>query len=156
MSVVRIIPRRSRLTTLVDSSGGVSVGAALRRAKANLQGLQGRGREIIDARLAALETLSAPAEGQEHEVRTRVFALACEILDAANLSELDDLCTAAHGLCDLSDPEAESPFDWRVAPAHARAMKMLLALPAEATAQRSELLAHLAQLRDSKIGGQTA
>ena len=65
MTVITHNRRRSRLSTLVDQPGGVSVGVALNQARANLAGLENRSREIIQEQVTALAVMPAPVGADE-------------------------------------------------------------------------------------------
>src|SRR5690606_24357597 len=121
MTVITHNRRRSRLSTLVDQPGGVSVGVALAQAQANLAELEARSREIIKDQVAALAALPAPVAIGDRVV-DQAYAHASAVIDAAGPCGLDALCTAATNLCDLIDAAPEDrPFDWRVVTVHAQA-----------------------------------
>lgn len=132
MTVITHPRRSSRLADMIDRSGGVSVGVALAQAEANLDALKDQGRAIIVENIAAL--LADPTPDLPEIVRLEsAYAASSQIIDAASPFALDDLCTAAKGLCDLLDAAPrEGGFDWRIATVHAQAMKLLLALPPHA------------------------
>jgi hypothetical protein len=132
MTVITHPRRPSRLAEMIDRPGGVSVGVALTQAKANLDGLRDQGQSIIVENIAAL--LAEPAPDISETVRLdSAYAASSQIIDAASPFALDDLCTAAKGLCDLLDAaQRGGGFDWRIATVHAQAMKLLLALPPDA------------------------
>ena len=68
---------------------------------------------------------------------------------------MDDLCTAAKGLCDLLDAAPrQGGFDWRIATVHAQAMKVLLSLPPQEAAARSAILTNLHEVLKRKLPGQ--
>lgn len=158
MSVVVTIPRKSRLSTLIDKPGGVSVGVALIQARENLETLQWRSLKIVADRIAELVKLVPPAPGDPDPLsrRTEAYALANAVIDAAHPYERDDLCAVAAGLCDLIDAApADRPFDWRIVTVHAQAMQLILSLPPEAADIRQEILASLGQVLAKKIPAQT-
>ena len=78
-----------------------------------------------------------------------------EVIDAASPFALDDLCTAAKGLCDLLDAAPrQGGFDWRIATVHAQAMKLLLSLTPDApgTAEaRIAIMANLSEVLKRKL-----
>lgn len=153
MSVITWIQRRSRLSTLVDRPGGVSVGVALRRAVENLSALQSESDAIIATRIAELDALPAPANpGHEAVLLAQAYAAAAAVIDAASPFQRDDLCRAASGLCDLIDAgQTTGRFDWRIIPAHAQALRLLFKLPADAEAARTEVLDSLRLVLDHKL-----
>jgi hypothetical protein len=150
MTVITHNRRRSRLSTLVDQPGGVSVGFALAQAHANLAELEARSREIIKDQVVALAALPAPVANDDRVV-DQAYAHASAVIDAASLFALDDLCTAAANLCDLIDAAPEDrPFDWRVVTVHAQALRLLLSLQPEAADARAQVLDSLKDVLKAK------
>ncbi|WP_313573917.1 chemotaxis protein CheE [Brevundimonas sp.] len=151
MTVITHNRRRSRLSTLVDQPGGVSVGVALNQARANLAGLEARSREIIQEQVTALAALPAPT-GVDETTLDKAYAHASAVIDAAGPFELNDLCAAAANLCDLIDaaPEGQA-FDWRVVTVHAQALRLLLTLPSEAADARAKVLESLKDVLKAKV-----
>lgn len=159
MTVVRTIPRKSRLSTLIDKAGGLSVGVARRQAAANLDGLRDRGQAIIDARITALCDLTPPATAQDALARrVEAYRLSGEIIDAAGMFDMTPLCQAARGLCDYLDAyeEGHGPLDWRVVTVHAQSMRLLTSLPPDADDQRAAVLEHLSKVLQHKLGPKAA
>ena len=158
MSVVRTIPRKSRLSTLIDKAGGVSIGAARRQAQANLDVMRPRALEIIGERVEALTGLAEPSTPQDVlPARIEAYRLSGEIIDAAGMLEMRDLCAAAKGLCDLLDAASEDrKFDWRIVTVHARSLRLLMSLPDDAVAERKAVTEHLRQVLTHKLGGHAA
>lgn len=153
MTVITHNRRRSRLSTLVDQPGGVTVGVALMQARANLAGLEVRSREIITEQVAALAALPAPTVAHEGAL-DQAYAHASAVIDAAGPFALDDLCAAAANLCDLIDAAPEDrPFDWRVITVHAQALRLLLTLPPEAADARAQVLDSLKDVLKAKVPG---
>ena len=126
MTVITHMQRKSRLAEMIDKPGGVSVGVALAQAKANLAVLEDQARAIVADNIAAL--LAEPVPGMIEPMRLDMaYSASSQIIDAASPFEMDDLCTAAKGLCDLLDAAPrQGGFDWRIATVHAQAMKVLL------------------------------
>ena len=155
MTVITHTQRRSRLAEMVDRPGGVSVGAALAQAKANLDALQDQARAIIADNIAAL--LARPAPDLIEPLRLdAAYSASRQIIDAASPFSLDDLCTAAKGLCDLLDAAPrQGGFDWRIATVHAQAMKVLLSLPPEEAQARSAILSNLHEVLKRKLPAET-
>ncbi|WP_392353636.1 hypothetical protein V8F63_13510 [Brevundimonas sp. LF-1] len=60
MTVITHNRRRSRLSTLIDQPGGVSVGTALKQARANLAEYETRSREVIEEQVSALAGMKPP------------------------------------------------------------------------------------------------
>ena len=151
MTVITHVQRRSRLAEMIDRPGGVSVGAALAQAKANLDALQGQAKTIIADNIAAL--LAEPAPGMIEPMRLDMaYSASSQIIDAASPFAMDDLCTAAKGLCDLLDAAPrQGGFDWRIATVHAQAMKVLLSLPPHEAAARSAILTNLHEVLKRKL-----
>ena len=150
MSVVTRIQRRSRLSTLVDQPGGISAGVGLARARANLQAMEGEAREIVAHRIADLASIPAPQDGAlTAEGLEEIYRGSAAVIDAAGPFALADLCTAAAGLCDLTDGAGVS--DWRVIAVHIQALRLLIALPEEALAEREQILLNLDDVRRRKL-----
>lgn len=153
MTVITHNRRRSRLATLVDQPGGVSVGVALNQARANLAGLEARSRAIIQEQVTALAALPAPV-GIDETALDQAYGHASAVIDAAGPFELNDLCAAAANLCDLIDAAPEGrPFDWRVVTVHAQALRLLLTLPSEAADARAKVLDSLKDVLKAKVPG---
>ncbi|CAM2930735.1 Uncharacterised protein [Brevundimonas diminuta] len=153
MTVITHNRRRSRLSTLVDQPGGVSVGVALNQARANLAGLEARSREIIQEQVTALAALPAPV-GIDETALDQAYSHASAVIDAAGPFELNDLCAAAANLCDLIDAAPEGrAFDWRVVTVHAQALRLLLTLPSEASDARAKVLDSLKDVLKAKVPG---
>jgi len=151
MTVITHNQRKSRLSEMLDRPGGVSVGVALAQARANLDGLQDQARAIIGDNIAAL--LAKPDPNLIEPMRLDLaYSASSQIIDAASPFSMDDLCTAAKGLCDLLDAAPrQGGFDWRIATVHAQAMKLLLALPPEEQAARTAILTNLHEVLRKKL-----
>lgn len=153
MTVITHPRRKSKLATMIDAAGGVSVGVALTRARANIEALRGEALTVIDAEIGRLEAVPAPTGPDDLTARLdQAYRAATALIDAAAPFELFDLCRAASGLCDLigaGDPGAR--FDWRVVTVHARSLRLLQALPAEAVEARSRVLESLAEVVERKL-----
>ena len=151
MTVITHTQRKSRLSEMLDRPGGVSVGVALAQARANLDGLQEQARAIIGDNIAAL--LAKPDPNLIEPMRLDLaYSASSQIIDAASPFSMDDLCTAAKGLCDLLDAAPrQGGFDWRIATVHAQAMKLLLALPPQDKAARTAILTNLHEVLRKKL-----
>ncbi|WP_428155721.1 chemotaxis protein CheE [Brevundimonas sp.] len=158
MTVITHTQRKSRLSEMLDRPGGFSVGVALAQARANLDALQDQARAIIVDNIAVL--LAKPEPDLIEPIRLDLaYSASSQIIDAASPFAMDDLCTAAKGLCDLLDAAPrQGGFDWRIATVHAQAMKLLLALPPEEQAARSAILSNLHEVLRKKLpsGDQSA
>ena len=152
MTVVIRTPRTSRLSKLIDSAGGASVGVALARARRNLAQLEPRSIEVIKSHVAELMALTPPAGPDETFPRMEAaYRAAAGVLDAAGPFERDDLCAAAVSLCELIDGAGDAGFDWRIVQVHARALELMLTLPPTASDQRKRVLEGLADVRARKL-----
>lgn len=152
MTVITHLQRKSRLSQMVDQPGGLSVGAALAQAKANLDGLKDQALSVIAQNIDAL--LAPPSVDLPEAVRLDMaYAASSQIIDAASPFAMDDLCIAAKGLCDLLDaaPRAGG-FDWRISTVHAQAMKLMLALPGDAAEARQAIVDNLREVLRRKLG----
>jgi len=65
MTIITHNRRRSRLSTMIDQPGGVSVGTALKQARANLAEYEPRSREVIEAQVSALAGMKPPSGPDE-------------------------------------------------------------------------------------------
>lgn len=155
MTVITHARRKSRLAKLIESAGGLSIGAALTQARANLDKLKPQGLEEVAARIDELASISEPAEADADQLTAamgQAYRAANGIIDAAGPFDLEPLCAVAIGLCDLIDAASPvRPFDWRVVPVHAQTLKLLFALPPEAQAERAALLNQINDLVDRKL-----
>ena len=156
MTVITHLQRKSRLSQMMDQPGGLSVGAALAQAKANLDGLKDQALSVIAQNIDAL--LASPAADLPEAVRLDMaYAASSQIIDAASPFAMDDLCIAAKGLCDLLDAAPRGGgFDWRISTVHAQAMKLLLALPCDAAEPRQAIVDNLREVLRRKLGANQA
>ena len=138
---------------MIDSAGGVSVGAALAQARANIEAMREQAMHIVDAAIGALEAVPAPAGPEDLPARRdEAYRAATTLIDAAGPFELFDLCRAAAGLCDLIGAiDPEQPFDWRIVIVHARSLRLLQTLPPEATGERERILDSLGEVIRRKL-----
>ena len=153
MSVITHPVRKSNLATMIGSAGGISVGTALARARANLETMREQALTVIDASITALETVPAPTGPEDMSVRReQAYREATSLIDAAGPFELFDLCRAAAGLCDLIGAlDPEQPFDWRIVTVHARSLRLLQTLPPEAAPERAHILESLNEVVQRKL-----
>lgn len=153
MTVVMWKQRTSRLSTIIDQPGGLSVGVAMAQAKANLANLEAESQGIVAERIARLAALKAPGPGMDPILQlNEAYELSSAVIDAAGPFDRDDLCKAAAGLCDLIDAaEQGKPFDWRIVTVHAQALQLILSLPDTADEARTEILANLHHMVKHKI-----
>ena len=155
MTVVLWKPRTSRLSTIIDAPGGLSVGVALAQARANLDGMMAEAQAIVAERIARLSALRPPGGSLDPILQlNEAYEIGRAVIDAAGPFDRDDLCKAAAGLCDLIDAaEPGKPFDWRIVTVHAQALQLILSLPPEANAARSEILANQHKMEAKKVPG---
>jgi len=153
MTVITHARRKSRLSKIIDTAGGVSVGKALAQAKANLEALRPRSLQEVSDRVAELERLAPPSTPEEGVERLAIaYRAANGVIDSAGPFDLDDVCKVALGLCDLIDAVTPTrPFDWRVMPVYAQSLRLLLLLPADASAERAQVRASLDHMVDVKL-----
>ena len=151
MTVITHNQKRSRLAEMMDRPGGISVGVALAQARSNLDALQSQARDIIAQNIAVLLTKPDPDLIEPLRLDA-AYSASSQIIDAASPFSMDDLCTAAKGLCDLLDAAPrQGGFDWRIATVHAQARKVLLSLPAEEQAARTAILTNLHEVLRRKL-----
>lgn len=153
MTVITHPRRKSNLAKMIDSAGGVSVGVALARARANLESMRPRAMQIIDAEIGALEALRAPVSAADTPVRLdEAYRIVTALIDAAGPFDLVDLCRAAAGLCDLIGAiDPGEIFDWRIVTVHARSLRLLQTLPEGATEERARILQSLSEVIERKL-----
>ena len=149
MTVITHARRKPRLAKLIDSAGGVTVGVALTRARANVAALRPEGMKEVARHIEALTALEAPAD-PEATLRSlrQIYLLANHIIDAAHPFEMDEICAVAGSLCDMVDrASAEGGvFDWRIFSVHIQSLRLLNALPPEAAAERAHITSQLSEM----------
>ena len=152
MTVITHPRRKSNLARMIDSAGGVSVGAALAQARANVEALRERALTVVEAQISALDAVQPPVGLDDTPARlNQVYCAATELIDAAGPFELLDLCQAAGGLCDLIGAvQPGEAFDWRIVVVHARSLRLLHSLPAEAVEERARILQSLGEVLERK------
>jgi chemotaxis protein histidine kinase CheA len=155
MTVITHARRKSRLARMIDSAGGITIGVALTRARKNISALRERGLEEIARHIDELVAIKAP-EGPEETIRTlqQIYRAANHVIDAAAPFDLRNICAVAISLCDMVDrASAEGAvFDWRIMAVHIQSLRLLNALPLDATEQRAEVAAQLAEMVARKFG----
>jgi len=153
LSAIKHAVRKSNLATRMSSPGGISVDTAIARARANLETMREQALQVIEASISALEAIREPTgPGDMSEGREQAYRAATSLIDAAGPFELLDLCRAAAGLCDLIGAlDPEQPFDWRIVTVHARSLRLLQTLPAEATRERAHILDSLSEVVKRKL-----
>ncbi len=153
MTVITHARLRSNLSKMIDSPGGVSVGAALSQARANIEARRAEAMAMVEVQIAALEAVAPPASLEDQVFRlNEAYRAANAVIDAASPFELVDLCSAASGLCDLIDgAPTDQTFDWRIVTVHARSLRLLQTLPLEETAARATVLDSLKMVSDRKL-----
>lgn len=155
MTIITHNRRRSRLSTLIDQPGGVSVGTALKRAHVNLAEYEARSRQVIEEQVSALAAMTPPSGPDEPSAALdKAYGRSSAVIDAAGPFEMRDICTAAANLCDLIDAAPEDQaFDWRIVTVHAQALRLLLTLPTEADDARAQVLESLKDVLKAKVPG---
>ncbi|PZO01451.1 MAG: chemotaxis protein CheE [Alphaproteobacteria bacterium] len=153
MTVITHARRKSNLSQMIDKPGGVSIGVALTQARANIEAKRAEASAVVDGQIAALEAIAAPTSPAELAVKLEeVYHAANAVIDAASPFELDDLCKAAAGLCDVIDAaQPGQPFDWRIVTVHARSLRLLQTLPVEQVDARNQVLESLRQILLRKV-----
>lgn len=152
MTVITHARRKSRLSKLIDAAGGVSIGVALTRARANLEALRPRGLEELAACIAELEAVRPPLTGDDSAACAQAYRAANAVIDIAGPFELRDICAVAAGLCDLIDAATpDHRFDWRVLPVCVQSLRLLMALPADAADGRATVRASFDEMVARKL-----
>lgn len=158
MTVVTHARRRSRLSQLIDSPGGMSVGVALAQANDSLAGLRPRALQEVSRHIEELAAVPEPADPEDALRRLeQAYRAANGVIDAGHAFDMPDLCAVAIGLCDAVDRMAAAveqdgaAIDWRVVQVHAQSLRLLFSLPAEAATERDQIRARLAEMVDRKL-----
>ena len=148
MTVITHARRKSRLAAMIDSAGGISVGVALTRARANIAELRPKSLEEIARHIEALGGIAQPADAEaRNDALHQLYRTANHVIDAAAPFELGEICAVAISLCDVVDRVAnEAELDWRIIEVHIQALRLLNTLPPEATAERAEVTGQLARM----------
>ena len=149
MGVVTWIRKKPRLSNLVDQPGGMSARSALKAVEELLEPMREEGRERVEASIAALESTLAASDGFDRAVLlSTLYAQATTVLDAAGPFGLDDLCSAAFSLCELSDrySRIETPVDVRAVEVHVHALRLFNTSGALPDAARDAVLGGLARV----------
>ncbi|WP_125257020.1 chemotaxis protein CheE [Brevundimonas fluminis] len=154
MAVITHARRKSRLGSMIDAAGGISVLRALAAANANLEALKPPSLAEVARQAELLAEIVPPetsAGADEDDALNRLYIACTMMIDAAGPFDLDDVCEVARGLCDLIDAASpEHPFDWRVPKVYSTSLGMMLKLDREAPA-RAAVKAHLDRLIASKM-----
>lgn len=153
MTVITHARRKSKLSKMIDAAGGISVFTALTQAQAELEPLRARSLEEVARQIEFLAAARPPAPEEDAQARLeQLYRTANAVIDAAGPFDMDEVCAAASGLCDLIDAASpERPFDWRLPPIYAGSLSLLLALPAAAKAERAQVRASLNDLVARKL-----
>jgi hypothetical protein len=149
MGVVTWIRKKPRLSNLVDQPGGMSARSALKAVEELLEPMREEGRERVEASIAALEGTLAASDGLGRAVLlSTLYAQATTVLDAAGPFGLDDLCSAAFSLCELSDrySRIETPVDVRAVEVHVQALRLFNTSGTLPDAARDAVLGGLARV----------
>lgn len=146
--------RRSRLSSLIDQPGGISVGVALRQAKINLAELEGRSLEIIEEAFRLLDALPHPEQlDLQKAALNQAYDLTASIIDAAAPFGRIDLCRAASNLCDLLDGWSDTQlFDWRILTVHIQSFRLLMNIDSSDTMTIQQVLNSLQNVQKVKLG----
>lgn len=153
MTVITHARRKSRLAKMIDSPGGISVLTALKQARSNLEPLRERSLEEIARQVAILAEIQPPRPDEDAQLKLeQLYRTANAVIDCAGPFELEEICAAAAGLCDLIDLASEAhPFDWRVPPVFAGSLTLMLSLPDDAREERARIRQGLVDLVTNKL-----
>ncbi|MDZ4111004.1 MAG: chemotaxis protein CheE [Brevundimonas sp.] len=154
MTVITHSRRKSRLGNMIDSAGGIAVGVALTRARANISSLRDKALTEVTRHIGELAALQQPDTQEEKaESLRRIYQSANHLIDAASPFGLDQVCAVALSLCDMVDrAAAEDAFDWRILQVHIQSLQLLNTLSPEAVAEREAVSAQLASMVAKKFG----
>jgi hypothetical protein len=147
MTVVTWIMKKSRLSRLVDSGGGVTVLGALRGAEERIGSMREEALAVVDETLARLESLTRAApQGPAGPWLDEIYALSASLLDVAGPFGLEDMCAGAHSLCETADRQkASGRVTLPPIQVHVAALR-LLRQPDEPAASRRQVLEGLEKL----------
>ncbi len=154
MTVITHSRRKSRLSKMIDSAGGIAVGVALTRARDNIASLRGKALKEVTRHVTELAALQQPTTPDEKaESLRRIYQSANHLIDAASPFGLGEICAVASSLCDMVDrATAADDFDWRILSVHIQSLQLLNTLPAEAVEERQAVSAQLAEMVAKKFG----
>jgi len=146
--------RKSRLATMIDSAGGITVGVAVAQARDNIARLRARALAEVTRQIANLAALQQPNTADERaEILRSIYRSANHVIDAASPFGLDEICAVATSLCDMVDRAAgETAFDWRILSVHIQSLQLLNTLPDEAIEQREAVRTQLTTMVAKKFG----
>jgi len=104
MTVVTWIMKKSRLSKLVEASGGTTVQAALRGAEEQTRDMRAEAMAEVEAVLSRLEVMTRTAPtGDIWDWQDEIYALASSLMDVSGPFGLEDMCAGAFSLCELTD-----------------------------------------------------
>lgn len=153
MTVITHARRQSRLSRMIDSAGGVSVGVALARARENLAALRPRAMQEVSRHIDEMIAVPTPINAGDAIGRlAQVYRAANGVIDSAHVFEMNDVCAVALSLCEVVDriaAELEAgghDSDWRVVEVHGQSLRLLHSLPESARAERDQIRARLADM----------
>lgn len=153
MTVITHARRKSRLAAMIDSAGGIAVGAALTQARANIAALRPQALEAVTRHIDDLGAVAPPADPEAGiDALHQLYRSANHIIDAAAPFDLDEMCAVAISLCDVVDRvSGEAALDWRIIEVHIQTLRLLNTLPPEAAAERAEITSQLARMVARKL-----
>lgn len=153
MAVITHAQIKTKLSSVIDRPGGISVGVALSRARANIESRRSQATAVLEIEISGLEGVAAPTTLEDQAFRLQeAYRAANGVIDAASPFGLADLCRAASGLCDMIDSaRPDLMFDWRVVTVYARALRLLQTLPLDQAETRSTVLDSLMLVADRKL-----
>ena len=101
--VVRHIPVKNRLATLIKMPGGKKLKDALSDAERNLETVKADCISQIDALVGEIQTLASGAGDPDLAARERLYDLGNQIVSLAGTFGMSGLGRAAYSLCELID-----------------------------------------------------
>jgi hypothetical protein len=137
---VKWIQKKTRLATMIDESGGVTVGKALEHADELLGDLKAESLQVVEAAIVALEAMTKAAPANPGPWLEEIYRLAAEVLKGVGPFGLEDMAKASFSLSELADRFREGGR-CELAPVqvHVQSLRLLLAsgeqLPAAARAE---------------------
>jgi len=124
--IVRTHRVENRLAKAVSTSGGVTIGEALQRAKLGVEQVRDEVMVALDAKIAEIDTVTMPANFDgTAATMARVYMLANEVLNEAGAFDLSELSEAGRSLCELTANWRDGGIDVQPVRVHVIAMKSL-------------------------------
>jgi hypothetical protein len=138
---VKWIQKKARLSTMIDESGGVTVGKALEHADDLLSDLKAESLQVVEAAVVALEAMTRAAPANPGPWLEEIYRLAAEVLKGVGPFDLEHLAKASFSLSELADRFRENGrCDLAPIQVHVQSLRLLLANQSLPAAARQEIV----------------